>query len=131
MITGALFLLLLIACIYKMNCSNHLVVISHGILGNKYDLAYLINLLKKKGCVVLDSSSNQYFKTLSGIERGGVNLASEIIDIKKDNPNLEKISFVGNSLGGLYCRYAVSVLYDSQRNKMAGLEPHKFMVTHI
>lgn len=32
------------------------------------------------------------------------------------NPNLQKISFVGHSLGGLICRYAIARLYQPQTN---------------
>lgn len=55
-------------------------------------------------------------------------MAREVLTITRNDPSLTKISFVGNSLGGLYCRYAVKELYDNSTGLVAGLAPVSFMV---
>jgi hypothetical protein len=105
--------------------SDHLVVLSHGIMGTSQDLNYLAEQLERRGCVVLRSTVNERSRSLSGIKRGGELLAGEIEEFAKASGNrLRRISIVGNSLGGLYARYATKVLHEG---KFAGLEPHKFL----
>jgi hypothetical protein len=111
-------LLILNKCEYKIYV---------GLMGTSQDLEYLGCELKKDGCVVLQSSSNQLLKTLSGVREGGYSLASEIQIAVSKLHHLQKISIVGNSLGGLYARYAIGELYDSSRGTIAGLQPHCFM----
>eukprot|EP01041_Mallomonas_annulata_P012547 gene12547-26425_t len=86
------------------NNNQHLVVLSHGILGTSRDLEYLSLKLESRGCTVLKSSVNENLRSLYGIRTGGKNLAEEILEICRQNRNLQYISFVGNSLGGLYAR---------------------------
>ena len=99
-------------------------------MGGRNDLKYLSNLLEKNGCRVLKSKVNEKFKSVQGIVTGGESLAKEITDLIKEIPDLRKISFVGNSLGGLYARYAIKVLHDSKTNLVANLEPQNFMVLY-
>ena len=73
-------------------------------MGSQTDLNYLSSLLEKNGCQVLKSKANERFKSINGIVIGGQLLAKEILNYKAKMPNLKKISFVGNSLGGLYAR---------------------------
>lgn len=107
---------------------DHLVVLSHGIHGLKTDLTYLAQQLRSAGCVVLVSSSNEFLRSQSGIEIGGKNLAQEILTVRNSNPQLKRISIVGNSLGGLYTRYVTKELYDTNSGLIAGLHPHCFLV---
>lgn len=80
--------------------SDHLVVLTHGIMGTGDDLGYLAELLEKKGCSVLRSVSNEKMKSLNGIKIGSEMLASEITKrIKEENGRYKRLSFVGNSLG--------------------------------
>ena len=73
-------------------------------------------------------------KTTYGVSRGGRSLAKEILSfIKNHDKNNAKItmkyiSFVGNSLGGLYTRYAIKELFDDEKGTVAGLIPSHFMV---
>lgn len=111
---------------------EHLIVLSHGIMGNANDLNYLSALLEKRGCIVLKSNSNSFLNSLNGIRNGAENLVQEIAQIQKDNQQLTKISFVGNSLGGLFARYCIKLLYQSSNSgsnspRIAGLEPNIFM----
>ena len=116
------------ACkIFKSDNRDHLVVLSHGMLGTTRDLNYLASKLKSKGCVVLMSSANSFMKSLLGVEIGGSKLAKEVLEVASQYSNLSRISFVGNSLGGLFCRYAIRELFNSTDNTIAGLAPDSFI----
>ncbi|RRT76310.1 hypothetical protein B296_00008032 [Ensete ventricosum] len=52
----------------------------------------------------------------------GERLADEVISIVANNPGLQKISFVGHSLGGLIARYAISLLYEKSIQKRSSEE---------
>ncbi|XP_051125353.1 uncharacterized protein LOC127247526 isoform X4 [Andrographis paniculata] len=64
-----------------------------------------------KNFLIYVSSCNMYTKTFTGIDGAGKRLADEVMEIVKKTENLEKISFLAHSLGGLIARYAVAVLY--------------------
>eukprot|EP01084_Bolivina_argentea_P286540 491558_1 len=42
------------------------------------------------------------------------------------NPDLNSISLIGNSLGGIYCRYAIMELFNKETGTIAGLRPVSF-----
>jgi len=110
-----------------VNNSDHLVVLSHGIMGGAKDLAYLAEQLRSRGCLVLVSKANALLNSLHGIERGARNLRQEIDDIilqSAEDHAITRISFVGNSLGGIYARYAVKLYAE---NKPESIKFHKFM----
>lgn len=109
--------------------ADHLVVLSHGIHGFKTDLTYLSQHLEKAGCVVLKAASNEFMQSQNGIENGAKNIAQEILSVLNSNVQLKRISFVGNSLGGLYTRFVVKELFDQATGLMAGLRPHYFLVS--
>lgn len=46
-------------------------------------------------------------------------LLFQVLTIVKHSPGLEKISFVGHSLGGLIARYAIAKLYEPSRPRTA------------
>jgi hypothetical protein len=102
---------------------THLVVLSHGLGGCQNDLAFLGEQLEARGCVILKSRVNAYAKSLAGVELGGAALAQEVSDYIASSPAspLSHISFVGNSLGGLYCRYAISRLFEETGKIYEGL----------
>ena len=85
--------------------------------------------LEKKGCRVLRSKGNEKMNSLQGLRIGGETLVTEIKNVinKDANKNLQRISFVGNSLGGLYVRYAIHLLYDESTGRIAGLQPHRLL----
>lgn len=89
---------------------THLIVLVHGLMGNARDLEYLALKLEERGAVVLQSRRNEYMQSLAGIKEGAERLVEEIHEISLANPSLNKVSFVGNSLGGLFSRYAVKLL---------------------
>ncbi|KAK1258665.1 hypothetical protein QJS04_geneDACA019266 [Acorus gramineus] len=61
----------------------------------------------------LSSSSNTYTKTFTGIDGAGKRLADEVMQVVRSIGSLKRISFLAHSLGGLFARYAVGVLYSS------------------
>ena len=82
--------------------------------------------LRKEGCVVVQSSTNQFLKTLTGVREGGKALSLEIRNSCNKFKHIEKISIVGNSLGGLYARYAIKELFNGN-GTICGLEPNCFL----
>ncbi|XP_051125351.1 uncharacterized protein LOC127247526 isoform X2 [Andrographis paniculata] len=93
---------------------NHLLVLVHGIMGSPSDWTCFEAELRKrlgKNFLIYVSSCNMYTKTFTGIDGAGKRLADEVMEIVKKTENLEKISFLAHSLGGLIARYAVAVLY--------------------
>ena len=57
-------------------------------------------------------------KTNDGIEKGGLRVYNETVGLLLKYPTINKISFIGTSLGGIYSRYALSMLYDSDNNEL-------------
>ncbi|CAA3019955.1 Hypothetical predicted protein [Olea europaea subsp. europaea] len=88
-----------------------------------------------------------YTKTFTGIDGAGKRLADEVMQVVKRTESLKRISFLAHSLGGLFARYAVAVLFvpnvscmpasstdtnlkmlfSSNRGLIAGLEPINFI----
>jgi hypothetical protein len=109
-------LTLIVLCLVKCaalqpSSSRHLVVLVHGLMGSARDLEYLAQRLEERGSVVvLQSSANQYAQSLAGIKQAAQRLVEEIHEVCLKNPQLDRVSFVGNSLGGLFARYAIKLL---------------------
>ena len=74
--------------------------------------------------VVLACAGNEGgLRTFDGIVPGGLRVAREVRQFSSRLPSLETISFVGNSLGGLYTRQALGLLYDDGAETICGLRP--------
>ncbi|CAG8577021.1 7167_t:CDS:2 [Ambispora leptoticha] len=91
--------------------STHLVVCVHGLWGNPGHLQYLVDqLIKKHG-----NSINISSYTFDGIDICGDRLVEEIKEkiksLKEDGIKITKFSIIGYSLGGLFSRYAIGILY--------------------
>nr|XP_010925642.1 uncharacterized protein LOC105048133 isoform X2 [Elaeis guineensis] len=135
---------------------DHLLVLVHGILASPSDWIFVEGELKKRlggNFLIYASSSNTYTKTFSGIDGAGRRLADEILNVVWETESLKKISFLAHSLGGLFARYAIAILYNqdnlnksqhenvinssigtsekvactSKLGKIAGLEPLNFI----
>lgn len=97
--------------------ARHLIVCQHGLLGSEKDFSQVVMLfqthLSTKSLYIHSAESNasSIFKTYDGIDQGGNRLADEIQEIAKQMANLEKFSFIGHSMGGLYGRYCMGVLF--------------------
>ncbi|KAJ6728492.1 HYDROLASE-LIKE PROTEIN FAMILY [Salix koriyanagi] len=135
---------------------DHLLVLVHGILASPSDWTYVEAELKRrlgKNFLIHASSCNTYTKTFSGIDGAGKRLADEVMQVVQKRESLKRISFLAHSLGGLFARYAIAVLYSenavntgtsidvaadtslpnsntacsSRRGMIAGLEPINFI----
>ncbi|XP_047312089.1 uncharacterized protein LOC124915420 isoform X2 [Impatiens glandulifera] len=98
-----------------------------------------------KRFLIYASSSNTFTKTFTGIDGAGKRLANEVMEVVKKKGSLKRISFLAHSLGGLFARYAIGVLYSpsttsstdtepdlegalpSRKGMIAGLEPINFI----
>ncbi|KAI5657338.1 hypothetical protein M9H77_26131 [Catharanthus roseus] len=93
---------------------EHLLVLVHGILASPSDWIYFEAELKRRlgrKFLIYASSCNTYTKTFTGIDGAGKRLADEVMQVVKKTESLRKISFLAHSLGGLFARYAVAMLY--------------------
>ena len=112
---------------------KHLLVCIHGLFGRDKDMYEPVNVVQKHlkssrdgGILVYISKSNNGFKTLAGIEACGARLVVELKDLVAKHPNLETISLMGHSLGGLLARYCIGHAYakeESGKETVFGLEP--------
>eukprot|EP01029_Cantina_marsupialis_P014553 TRINITY_DN319_c1_g1_i1.p1 TRINITY_DN319_c1_g1~~TRINITY_DN319_c1_g1_i1.p1 ORF type:complete len:368 (-),score=97.52 TRINITY_DN319_c1_g1_i1:237-1340(-) len=98
---------------------KHLVVFSHGLFGSNSGTRFLLKLVGQldSDAMVVNASSNtgslfSYFSTTAGVKKCGTRFADEVRSIKDENPSLEEVSFIGHSCGGLWVRYALSLLLD-------------------
>ncbi|XP_019417721.1 PREDICTED: uncharacterized protein LOC109328622 [Lupinus angustifolius] len=137
----------------------HLVIMVNGIIGSASDWRYAAEQFVKKlpdKVVVHRSECNSSKLTFDGVDTMGERLAEEVLSVIRRWPEVQKISFVAHSLGGLVARYAIGRLYEysstleplgttrnysseekteyskqflEQRNeaKIAGLEPVNFI----
>ncbi len=112
----------------KICMNTHYVFLVHGWLGNSNEMKYIGTSIQRAvqnyeandtTRVVTHSATSNDSQTTDGIAKGGYRLAREVEEfIQRDlqkhsdaNENEDihvSLSFVGNSLGGLYTRYALS-----------------------
>lgn len=117
----------------------HLVVLVHGLWGCDSDMEFmnktlldhhannieLSHLSELEDCekdkqynLIYTSNQNSKFKTYDGIEICGKRLQLEIYDVintiyqKNDNVQINKMSIIAYSLGGLISRYCLGLLYN-------------------
>eukprot|EP01083_Nonionella_stella_P303774 1052807_1 len=106
---------------------KHLVVIVTGYLGHYIRIIGLQesfkryhNPLNEDVMVILSRNVNTgfffwtFWKSCDGIHKGGMRLCNEVKGILDANPSIDKISFIGCSLGGLWTRYCLKFLVDSE-----------------
>lgn len=105
--------------------TQHWIILVHGWMGNDLELGYLESSLNQRAAelltnqkeekreeeIVVYSSKINVGKTHDGIAAGGTRLAQEIQQLIHAQPTTTTtLSFVGNSMGGLYARHAISQL---------------------
>ena len=92
---------------------SHLMVLVHGLHGHSNDLRYICESLEQRlglsHVLLLNVTCNEG-RTEDGIDSGGARVAREIQKVVHAHPTLKTIAFVCHSLGGLYARYALSIL---------------------
>ncbi|KAK7279083.1 hypothetical protein RJT34_24127 [Clitoria ternatea] len=94
--------------------ADHLVVMVNGILGSATDWKFAAEQFVKElpdKVFVHCSERNVSMLTLDGVDVMGDRLAEEVLEVIKKKPNMQKISFVAHSVGGLVARYAIGKLY--------------------
>lgn len=113
--------------------ATHLIVLVHGWMGNAQEMDYMKQSLERQSqkyapqnkFVIVSPTVNEG-RTHDGIAAGGERLAEEVTNLiqeyKSDN-SITTLSFVGNSLGGLYGRFALSKL------DLSEVEPMVFCTT--
>jgi hypothetical protein len=121
------------------DCEKHLYVLMHGLAGSEDDLlALATELIMDKNNVVFIPKSCTPMRSFDGIVAGGERIVDELEefienydddDDGKKRTNLKWISFVGNSMGGLYCRYVLTRLFERDSKTICGLEMHTFLTT--
>ncbi|CAK9173889.1 unnamed protein product [Ilex paraguariensis] len=137
---------------------THLVIMVNGIIGSAQNWRFAAKQFVKEhphDVIVHCSECNTALLTFDGVDVMGNRLADEVMSVIKRHPGLQRISFIGHSLGGLVARYAIAKLYkkdtarkDCQENgecrpdesnlphleekskgKIAGLEPLNFITS--
>lgn len=121
----------------------HLIVLVHGWMGSSAELGYLQQALEQKADRIQEKHPETFYlvhnaqandgRTSDGIAAGGSRLATEVNKIiqdvaqqvPKDKLQGISLSFVGNSLGGLYARYALSEIPSMQPDNAT---PHEIQV---
>lgn len=111
---------------------DHLLVLVHGIMSSPSDWKYVEAELKRRlgnRFFIYASAANSYTQTLHGIDVAGRRLAEEVQQVIQKTPSLKRISFLAHSLGGLFARYAIAVLYreNSDTHVQVGLVEKKSM----
>ncbi|BDD57091.1 hypothetical protein MPDQ_000486 [Monascus purpureus] len=110
----------------------HLCVLVHGLWGNPSHLDYVAAALRERypddKLHILAAKRNAGRYTYDGIELGGERVAYEIEETLKalaeTGSEVQKLSIVGYSLGGLVARYALGLL--EARGWLDKLEPVNF-----
>lgn len=94
---------------------EHLVIMVNGLIGSAADWRYaagqFVNKLPDK-VIVHRSECNSSRLTFDGVDTMGERLAEEVLAVIRRRPEVQKISFVAHSLGGLVARYAIGRLFD-------------------
>jgi pimeloyl-ACP methyl ester carboxylesterase len=93
---------------------SHLLIMINGIGGSALNWRYAAKQFLKNfpnDVIVYCSERNSAKSTLDGVDVMGQRLAEEVTDCIRRHPSVQKISFVGHSLGGLVARYAIARLF--------------------
>mmetsp|Transcript_6202 Transcript_6202/g.13231 ORF Transcript_6202/g.13231 Transcript_6202/m.13231 type:complete len:388 (-) Transcript_6202:799-1962(-) len=118
---------------------KELLVLVHGLQGHAADFDALVEALVDRhegvrnsdgsvGSLVILQSICNTGRTHDGVENGGRRLAEEVTaKVAQLGDDVTHISMVGFSLGGLYSRFALGLLYNPVDGKVAGLRPCSFI----
>jgi triacylglycerol esterase/lipase EstA (alpha/beta hydrolase family) len=110
---------------------KHLIILANGLFSSRHNWNYISEVLHEhldtEITLIHVSKANEFTATYAGIETCGHRLAAEINSIVVATPSLERISFIGHSMGGLIARYAAGELYNPQDQSIAGLKPTHYV----
>ncbi|PON67879.1 Alpha/Beta hydrolase fold containing protein [Parasponia andersonii] len=115
---------------FRRRTLTHLVIMVNGLIGSSQNWKFAAKQFLKKypdDVVVHCSESNYSTLTFDGVDVMGERLAEEVISVVKRHPGVQKISFIGHSLGGLIARYAIARLYAQEITR----EPSQNMVISL
>ncbi|KAL3505024.1 hypothetical protein ACH5RR_034865 [Cinchona calisaya] len=104
---------------------THLIVMVNGIIGSAQNWRYAAKQFVKaypRDVLVHCSESNSSILTFDGVDVMGKRLADEVLSVVQKHPNLQKISFISHSLGGLVTRYAIAELYGKDFSRKSNQE---------
>ncbi|XP_054788969.1 putative lipase ROG1 isoform X2 [Prosopis cineraria] len=99
---------------------THLIIMVNGLIGSDRDWKFAAKQFLMRhpyDIIVHCSECNSSMLTFDGIDVMGERLAGEVISVIKRHPGVQKISFIGHSLGGLVARYAIAKLYERDISK--------------
>ena len=95
----------------------HLFYLVHGLYGRSSDMdtmkTQLEETLPEEEYVVYVAKHNATFHTFEGIKLGGYRIYTELLKYLEHNPDITHISVVGYSMGGLYVRYMVGLMHET------------------
>ncbi|KAI9193557.1 putative serine esterase-domain-containing protein [Polychytrium aggregatum] len=105
----------------------HLLVCHHGLWGNAEHLQFLTNAISQRqpDLKLLCCNSNRGINTLDGIDVCGDRIVRDILELLQSEPSITEISFLGYSLGGLICRYAIGKLF--AHGTFSSVQPRLFV----
>ncbi|KAG9147170.1 hypothetical protein Leryth_005400 [Lithospermum erythrorhizon] len=92
----------------------------NGIIGSAQNWKYAANQFVKaypEDVLVHCSDANSNMLTFDDVDVMGTRLANEVLYVVQAHPNLQKISIIGHSLGGVVARYAIAKLYEEGSSK--------------
>ena len=116
MLSNLCIIALLMLLANASSLQPHLYVLSHGFMGSSSDLSYLSEQIQSQSTASvsmhLSNCNSSPLNTLDGIAAGGTRLFEEIVSVV-NTVKPDKLSLVGNSLGGLYVRYAAKLLVEA------------------
>ena len=103
----------------RLTCSHVPLTDIQSLWGNPNHLSYLATSLRgkhsKEKLHILVAKTNSDTYTYDGIDLGAERVTQEIEahvdDLEKDGSQINKLSVIGYSLGGLVARYAIGLLY--------------------
>ncbi|GMI82738.1 hypothetical protein like AT1G10040 [Hibiscus trionum] len=99
----------------ERNHPSHLVVMVNGLIGSAQNWRFAAKQFLNKypeDVIVHCSKRNSSMLTFDGVDVMGDRLAEEVKSVISRHPSVQKISFVGHSLGGLVARYAIARLFE-------------------
>ena len=100
---------------------THLVVLVHGLVGSASNWDVTRAALERHApadWTILASNANARRRTFDGVDACGERLAAEVRDAvaAAGGPTtIDRISFVGHSMGGLIARHAIGLLFDKNQ----------------
>jgi len=110
---------------------THLVVCFHGLAGTPEDLRALARRMEAHpDALARRVECNAPLNSFDGVEAGARRAVDELRVVVRENPSLRYVTLYGNSLGGLYARFAAAVMWaESGDGTMLGLRPCTFLTT--